>query len=167
MSQEITASVALVEAPVVAGTKRRLSEGSEQEFKKTRLSPGKKSPLPTEKKEEETNEGAVDQSRHLSPESKPEEKKEPRRKTTIDDKQRSKRLFGALFSNTNAAGDKLSRRRSEIEQRKKAELKKQDDERVEDRLKRLAKLAVHRQKEQINVDERNVSNFRHTQLHLH
>jgi hypothetical protein len=159
MSQEIAESTASVEAPIVAGTKRRLSQNSEQEFKRTRLSPGKKSPLPTE---EEPTEGAVDQSRHLSPESKPEEKKEPRRKTAIDDKQRSKRLFGALFSHTNAAGDKLSRRRSEIEQRKKAELKKQDDERVEDRLKRLAKLAVYRQKEQINVDERNVSDSRRT-----
>jgi hypothetical protein len=159
MSEEVAVSAAPAEEPVVVGTKRRISEASEQEqeSKKTRLSPSKTSPLPTEENAKETGEGVDDQPSQLSPETKREEKKEPRRRPNIDDKQRSKRLFGALFGNNRAAGgDKVSRRRSEIEQRKKAELKKQDEERVEDRQKRLAKLAVHRRMEQINVDERNV-----------
>jgi hypothetical protein len=167
MSEEVAVAAAPAQEPVV-GTKRRMSESSEQEqeSKKTRLSPSKTSPLPIEEKAEEKGEGVQDQPNQLSPDAKREEKKEPRRRSNIDDKQRSKRLFGALFGSNNAAGDKVSRRRSEIEQRKKAELKKQDEERVEDRQKRLAKLAVHRRMEQINVDERNVSTSRRIVLRI-
>lgn len=178
------------------GVKRRASGDLDQEAKKQRTSPGKRSPSPSQQVPEEKNAGESEAAEEAakaeptandgaeaqqvkeaseppSPESqRADEQKEPRKRragAATDERQRSKRLFGALFGggaggadrsgakNGAAAGDRIARRRSEIEQRRKAELQKQDDERIEDRQKRLARLAIHRRKEQINVDERNVS----------
>lgn len=91
------------------------------------------------------------------PAQKAEDTRESRRKSAVgDEKQRSKRLFGALLVSQNQPSDRVSKRRGEIEQRKKAELQKQFDERLEDRQRRLEKLAIQRKREQIRVDEDNV-----------
>lgn len=144
------------------GLKRRHSEESEQDSKRQRTSPGKSPPTAAPKDEEEAaeQEKAQPQDDHaVKPAQKRADPRESRRKNGVaDEKQRSKRLFGALLGNLNQPGDRVSRRRSEIEQRRKAELQKQDDERLEDRQKRLEKLAAQRKKEQINVDEQNVGN---------
>ncbi|KAK4502884.1 hypothetical protein PRZ48_006310 [Zasmidium cellare] len=151
------------------GLKRRHSEASEQESKRQRTSPGKNSPTATPKDEEvqeQPQEKAQPEQDDLAvkPAQKAPDTREPRRKSGVpDEKQRSKRLFGALLGNLNQPGDRVSRRRSEIEQRRKAELQKQDDERLEDRQKRLEKLGVQRRREQINVDEQNM-HMRHKNL---
>ena len=136
--------------------KRRQSELSEQEneSKRQRISPGKNPPdsikddangqamvseSPTQDKSTSTPEG-------------------PQRKSSkVDEKQRSKRLFGALLGNLNQPGDRTAKRRQEIESRRKAELQRQDDERVEDRQRRQEKLAELRRREQVKVDEQAVS----------
>lgn len=143
--------------PGANGLKRRQSEIAEieQDNKRQRTSPGKTSPT--------TETGGADGS---LPKGNTEDDSRDRTKDDKtatrkriggpDEKQRSKRLFGALLGNLNQPGDRVSRRRTEIEQRKKAEVQKQDDERLEDRQRRLEKLALQRKKEQINVDEQNV-----------
>lgn len=144
------------------GLKRRRSEASEQDSKRQRTSPGKSPPTTGPKDEEAIGEEKAqpeeeEEDHAVKPVPKPADPREPRRKSGVtDEKQRSKRLFGALLGNLNQPGDRVSRRRSEIEQRRKAELQKQDDERLEDRQKRLEKLAAQRKKEQINVDEQSV-----------
>lgn len=143
------------------GLKRRHSEASEQDSKRQRTSPGKSPPKAESKDEEATGEEEAqpekEEDHAVKPAQKPADPREFRRKSGVaDEKQRSKRLFGALLGNLNQPGDRVSRRRSEIEQRRKAELQKQDDERLEDRQKRLEKLAAQRKKEQINVDEQHV-----------
>ena len=136
------------------GLKRRQSEAAEdeQESKRQRISPGKNSPAVPRDDAEDVQEGAPAPSRL-------ETTDEPRRKASIpDEKQRSKRLFGALLGNLNQSGDnRASKRRQEIESRRKAELQRQDDERVEDRLRSLEKLAEWRKKEQVRVNEEDVS----------
>lgn len=81
----------------------------------------------------------------------------------MDEKQRSKRLFGALLGNLRQPGDRNSKRRQEIESRRKAELQQQDNERLEDRQRRQEQLAEQRKITQVKVDEQNVGgrNFRH------
>lgn len=132
------------------GLKRRQSESDEQESKRQRTSPGKSSPAaPTteEKQQPETSTSSKEQGA-----------RDVRKKKTVgDEKQRSKRLFGALLGNLNRPSDRNATKRAEIEQRRKAELQKQDDERLEDKQKRLEQLAKHRKTEQINFDEQNVS----------
>ncbi|KAF2171913.1 hypothetical protein M409DRAFT_63453 [Zasmidium cellare ATCC 36951] len=151
----------------------------EQDSKRQRTSPGKNSPTTTapkdEREQEQEHEHEHEQEQEkarpqpeddlaVKPAQKPQDAREARRKSGVtDEKQRSKRLFGALLGNLNQPGDRVSRRRSEIEQRRKAELQKQDDERLEDRQKRLEKLAVQRKKEQINVDEQNM-HIRHKNM---
>lgn len=72
-----------------------------------------------------------------------------------DEKQRSKRLFGALLGNLNrpATSERASKRRNEIEARKKAELAKQDEEREEERATRTQRVKTKRARTQIEVDE--------------
>ncbi|EMC99280.1 hypothetical protein BAUCODRAFT_60616, partial [Baudoinia panamericana UAMH 10762] len=79
------------------------------------------------------------------------------------EKQRSKRLFGALLGNLNQPRDRTSTRRQEIEARRKAELQRQDDERLEDKQRRLESLAEHRRRKQWDVDEDNMR-FRHKSM---
>nr|POF17111.1 pinin like 1 [Quercus suber] len=63
-----------------------------------------------------------------------------------EEKQRGKRLFGALLGNLNQPSDRVAKRRQEIENRRKAELQRQDDEQLEEKQRRLARLAEQRRK---------------------
>lgn len=106
-------------------------------------------------------------------EEQPADSRGAHRKTGVaDEKQRSRRLFGALLGNLNQPGDRTSKRRQEIESRRKAELQRQDDDRVEDKQRRQERIAEHRRKEQVKVDEQNVSEIDarraipHADLHL-
>ena len=159
------------QSPSSNGRKRRQSdieavETAEVESKRQRISPGKNSPTAVPNTEEggsreydgdqpsndPTEEKAVDS----APEAKDNESQR-RKGSVVDDKQRSKRLFGALLGNLNQPGDRASKRRRDIEERRKAELRRQDDERLEDKARRLEMLAEKRRLEQRKVDEKNVS----------
>ena len=134
--------------------KRRHSEAAEaeQESKRQRISPGKNSPTTArDDAHDGSPKGATTQEQpNVEP-------RGARRKSSVaDEKQRSKRLFGALLGSLNQPGDRTSKRRQEIESRRKAELQRQDDERVEDKLRRQEKLAGRRRREQERVDEQNV-----------
>ena len=75
-----------------------------------------------------------------------------------DEKQRSKRLFGALLGPLNQpGGDRTSKRRQEIEARRKAELQKQDEDMKEEKARSLEKRSDRRREVQRQVDEENVS----------
>ena len=144
------------ERPSGDGLKRRQSESglSEQESKRQRVSPGKSSPTApndaTSDKQDTPTEDAIAQAE-------PDPRREKRRKSGVaDEKQRSKRLFGALLGNLNQPSDRTSKRRQEIESRRKAELQRQDDERLEDKQRRTEQLLQRRKKEQVKVDEHNV-----------
>ena len=152
MASAITSPEA--ERPLSAnGLKRRQSDISEQDNKRQRTSPGKNSPdvaadSPTDPADDRAAAG------DRRPSSKPADTR--RKSGVVDEKQRSKRLFGSLLGNLNQSSDRTSKRRQEIESRRKAELQKQDDERLEDRQRRLEKLAQQREKEQKRIDEQNV-----------
>lgn len=169
----------VVKRPTSNGMKRRQSDVADDidgSSKRQRTSPGKTSPRSRSRsaaKEGGEVASSAAQARSTSPTeskngsaSKPETSAKKsregggRRKNTVvkapDEKQRSKRLFGALLGNLNRPSDRTSKRRAEIEQRKKAELQKQDDERLEDRQRRLERLAIQRKNEQLQVDEREV-----------
>ncbi len=162
------------------------AEAEQQESKRQRISPGKSSPpTATVKIEAEAEDdvkqeslGKQDTPAHEAkstesikpepesdeppkqPETKEEktEKEPPRRRSVVmDEKQRSKRLFGALLGNLNQPSDRTSKRRQEIEARKQAELQRRDEERNVDKLRRLEALTEHRRKVQKKVDEENVS----------
>ncbi|KAK5174528.1 uncharacterized protein LTR77_001608 [Saxophila tyrrhenica] len=78
----------------------------------------------------------------------------PRRRPEVsDEKQRSKRLFGALLGSLNQKGGETSKRRQEIETRRKAELQKQDEQRAEDEAKRRERAIEWRRQRQRRVDE--------------
>ncbi|KAK5740358.1 hypothetical protein LTR17_004621 [Elasticomyces elasticus] len=148
------------------GLKRGREDDVEQESKRQRTSPGKNSPTAVKIETETVKQDLSD--KHDTPaheakslESKPEQPNtdttQPRRKGMVtDEKQRSKRLFGALLGNLNQPGDRTSKRRQEIEARRKAELQRQDDERVEEKQRRLEALAEHRTTVQKKVDEESV-----------
>ncbi|KAK5730923.1 hypothetical protein LTR15_000861 [Elasticomyces elasticus] len=148
------------------GLKRGREDDVEQESKRQRTSPGKNSPTAVKIETETVKQDLSD--KHDTPaheakslESKPEQPNtdttQPRRKGVVtDEKQRSKRLFGALLGNLNQPGDRTSKRRQEIEARRKAELQRQDDERVEEKQRRLEALAEHRSTVQKKVDEESV-----------
>lgn len=175
----------LVESPANNGLKRRQSEISgddDSSSKRQRTSPGKTPPR-SKSKEADTKRGgeevisSVARARSITPvepknkseESAPDNRVERRKSAAVkapDEKQRSKRLFGALLGNLNRPSDRQSKRRAEIEQRKKAELQKQDDERLEDRQRRLERLAIQRKNEQLQVDERNVGDIHETWTRL-
>ena len=167
----------LVDYSTSNGLKRRQSEVSgddESSSKRQRTSPGKTSPRSKLKGVEEGGKEVISSAARArsitpveskngdDPKSEPtaQDSRDERRKSAAvkapDEKQRSKRLFGALLGNLNRPSDRQSKRRAEIEQRKKAELKKQDDERLEDRQRRLERLATQRKREQLQVDERDV-----------
>ncbi|EME45734.1 hypothetical protein DOTSEDRAFT_71432 [Dothistroma septosporum NZE10] len=143
--------------------KRRQSgtDDQEQESKRQRKSPGKSSPAA------HTTDASQEESMATSDTTKIATEQDGRdvrkRRGVADEKQRSKRLFGALLGNLNRPSDRNATKRAEIEQRRKAELKKQDDERLEDKQKRLEQLAIHRKREQIKVDEQNM-HMRHKDM---
>ena len=140
------------------GVKRRLSdlageEKEEQESKRQRVSPGKSSPTTARDGDDSSKRPTTD----AEVQEKTTDPREARRKSTItDDKQRSKRLFGALLGNLNQPRDRTAKRREEIESRKKAELQRQDDKRIEEKQRRQEKLAEQRKKAQVKVEEENV-----------
>ncbi|KAK3676297.1 hypothetical protein LTR78_004048 [Recurvomyces mirabilis] len=147
----------------------------EQESKRQRTSPGKNSPknnvgsvdeeaaVKVSKKAAETEENASEQQQQQQ-QSQDETPKETRRKAgAMDEKQRSKRLFGSLLGNLNRPSDRASQRRQEIEARRKAELQRQDDERLEEKNRRLERLVEHRRETQITVDKED-TRIRHAQL---
>lgn len=143
------------------GLKRRQSNVSEQEqeneSKRQRISPGKNSPAAARDDANRTQQ-PIDGGSHDS--------REARRKSNVaDEKQRSKRLFGALLGSLSQPGDRTSKRRQEIESRRKAELQRQDEERVEDNQRRQEQLAEQRKKAQVNVDEEIVGTRWMTWLH--
>jgi len=86
-----------------------------------------------------------------------------RKSIAIDEKKRTKRLFGALLGNLNQPSNRALKRRQEIEERRKAELQRQDDERREDIQRRLEKLAEQRRRDQEKLDEENM-HMRHQHL---
>lgn len=137
------------------GLKRRQSEEPDDavDSKRQRTSPGKNSPTTTRDDatgEKESNDTSLE-------EQKPADTGDTLRKSSaVDEKQRSKRLFGALLGNLRQPGDRTSKRRQEIESRSKAKLQRQDDERLEDRQRRLEQLAEQRKITQVRVDEQNV-----------
>lgn len=85
-----------------------------------------------------------------------DDREQRRRSTAVDEKQRGKRLFGALLGNLKQPSDRVSKKRQEIEGRRKAELQRQDNERLEDKQRRLDRLAAHRKNVQKTVDQENV-----------
>ena len=140
------------------GLKRRQSdvEKDEQESKRQRISPGKNSPIAV--RDDATPKPPTTAG---LPAERPADSRKARRKSGVaDEKQRSKRLFGALLGSLNQPSDRTSKRRQEIESRRKAELQRQDDERVEDKLRRQERLAEQRKKAQTKVDEQNVCSAR-------
>ena len=142
--------------PPANGMKRRQSDTSEQDSKRQRTSPGKNSPsIAADRPTDRVEDRAAAGDRRTS--SKPADTR--RKSGAVDEKQRSKRLFGSLLGNLNQSTDRTSKRRQEIESRRKAELQKQDDERLEDRQRRLEKLAQQRDKEQKTIDEQNVRGY--------
>lgn len=142
------------QTPETETLKRRYSgtEEGDQASKKQRISPGKISP---EAVEDYTGAGAeqpVKEAPILE-----EARSEPRKPSIADEKQRSKRLFGALLGNLSQSGEsRTSKRRQEIEVRKKAELQRQDDERLEDKQRRQEKYDAWRKLEQVRLGEENV-----------
>ena len=172
-STMIASAIAVPEAdppelsPNTIGRKRRQSEHSseeQEESKRQRMnSPGKNSPTAAAAAATRDNDKASDNRGHDSrdagaqPTAADSTLREARRKSSVaDEKQRSKRLFGALLGSLNQPGDRTSKRRQEIESRRKAELQRQDDLRIEDKNRRREKVAEMRRKEQAVVDERNV-----------
>ena len=141
------------------GVKRRLSASLEEqketdrESKRQRMSPGKISPEALRDGDAPSDPPATG----AGPLEQPEAPREARRTSSIaDEKQRSKRLFGALLGSLNQPRDRTSKRRLEIESRRKAELQRQDDERLEDKQRQQDRLAEQREKIRVNVEEENV-----------
>lgn len=145
--------------PANGALKRRqsdLSEAPEQDTKRLRTSPGKISPDP-----EATTPANTDRARRESTD-KPSEPRDARRKSSaVNEKDRSRRLFGGLLGSLSQKGDnRTAKRRQEIESRKQAELQQQDDQNLEDKQKRLEQLAEKRRRVKKKVDEETVSDNR-------
>jgi hypothetical protein len=143
------------QSPPTNGLKRRQSEVSEQESKRLRASPGKTSPDPETTRastRRDSNAPGEEDSRRESIDKPAGEqapqKEEPRRKSSaVNEKDRSRRLFGGLLGSLSQKGDsRTTKRRQEIESRRKAELQRQDDEHLEDKQRRLEQLAEKRRR---------------------
>lgn len=142
--------------PASGALKRRQSgdnEAPEQESKRIRTDSSKTSPQPTE-----TTPTSTEPARRESAD-KPSEPSNARRKSsTVNEKDRSRRLFGGLLGSLSQKGDsRTAKRRQEIESRKKAELQQQDDQNLEDKQKRLEELAEKRRRVKKRMDEETVS----------
>ncbi|KAI7278181.1 hypothetical protein KC345_g6122 [Hortaea werneckii] len=151
-------------SPNANGLKRRASEDEEPDSKRQRRSPShEKTDQPVSNTE--TAEQKHDTPADTNDSSKPQEPKGASRKTgAVDEKKRSKRLFGALLGNLNQPSDRTSKRRQEIETRRKAELQKQDEEVQEDKARRTERLREHRKKVQRDVVDEEVMRTRHRQM---
>ena len=143
------------QSPPTNGLKRRQSEVSEQESKRLRASPGKTSPSPETTRasaRRDSNAPGEEDSRRESTDKaageQAQQKGEPRRKSSaVNEKDRSRRLFGGLLGSLSQKGDsRTTKRRQEIESRRKAELQRQDDEHLEDKQRRLEQLAEKRRR---------------------
>lgn len=161
------------------GAKRRLSDDSEQgdtsERKRKRIHRNvvaTASPSPTRTNidtaptETETAQQVVSSEDHPAGDSngygapRADEGPRPsRNRNGADEKQRSKRLFGALLGNLNQKGSETSKRRQEIEARRKAELRKQDEERAEKEIRKTEQAIEWRRRRQVDVDEDEVCGY--------
>lgn len=137
------------------GLKRRQSEVSEHQSKRLRASPGKTSPDPETTRasaRRDSNAPGEEGSRRESTDKAAGEQAAPkgearRKSSAINEKDRSRRLFGGLLGSLSQKGDsRTTKRRQEIESRRKAELQRQDDEHLEDKQRRLEQLAEKRKR---------------------
>lgn len=152
------------QSPARNALKRRQSDLAEEEedSKRQRTSPGKESPQPASTAADGENANGDEASKKDSPQdsTKPAADRRGsggrRKSSVVDEKQRSKRLFGGLLGNLAQPGNTVSKRRQEIEARRKAELQRQDDERVEDKQKRAEQSAARRQQLKRKFDEQAV-----------
>jgi len=144
-------------SPPANGLKRRQSEVSEQESKRLRTSPGKISslPEPSPARDSPREEGSRRDSRDKTAEKhSPPPRDAPRRSSKINEKDRSRRLFGGLLGSLSQKDDsRTTKRRQEIESRRKAELQRQDDEHVEDKQRRLEQLAEKRRRVKKEIED--------------
>jgi hypothetical protein len=146
--------------PPANDLKRRQSEVSEQESKRLRTSPGKTSSLP---EPSPARDSARDEASRRDSGDKTAEKQSlrrgdaPRKSSKINEKDRSRRLFGGLLGSLSQKDDsRTTKRRQEIESRRKAELQRQDDEHIEDKQKRLEQLAKKRRRVKGEIEDETV-----------
>jgi hypothetical protein len=146
--------------PPANDLKRRQSEVSEQESKRLRTSPGKTSSLP---EPSPARDSARDEASRRDSGDKTAEKQSlrrgdaPRKSSKINEKDRSRRLFGGLLGSLSQKDDsRTTKRRQEIESRRKAELQRQDDEHIEDKQKRLEQLAKKRRRVKREIEDETV-----------
>jgi hypothetical protein len=147
-------------SPPANDLKRRQSEASEQESKRLRTSPGKISSLP---EPSPARDSPREESSRRDSSDKAAEKQStrpgdaPRKSSKINEKDRSRRLFGGLLGSLSQKDDsRTTKRRQEIESRRKAELQRQDDEHVEDKQKRLEQLAEKRRRAKKEIEDETV-----------
>ncbi|KAI7214509.1 hypothetical protein KC333_g5983 [Hortaea werneckii] len=156
------------ESPNANGLKRRASEDDEPDSKRQRRSPSHEDTdkpvknTETAEQKHDTPAETYDNSKRQQPKEQP--KDAPRKTGAVDEKKRSKRLFGALLGNLNQPSDRTSKRRQEIETRRKAELQKQDEEVQEDKARRAERLREHRRKVQRDEVDEEVMRARHRQM---
>jgi len=152
-------------APAHNALKRRQSDIADEEegSKRQRTTPGKDSPQRPTAADSENPDSSEASKKKDSPQDTAGKAagdrrgSDTRRKSSvIDERQRSKRLFGGLLGNLAQPGNTVSKRRQEIEARRKAELQRQDDERVEDKQKRVEQSAVRRRQIKRRFDEQAV-----------
>lgn len=145
------------QSPSANGLKRRQSEASEQENKRLRASPGKTSslPEPSPARDSPREEGSRRASNDTTTEKHSPPPGDARRKSSkINEKDRSRRLFGGLLGSLSQKDDsRTTKRRQEIESRRKAELQRQDDEHVEDKQRRLEQLAEKRSRVKKGIED--------------
>jgi len=147
-------------SPPANDLKRRQSEVSEQESKRLRTSPGKTSslPEPSPARDSARDEGSRRDSGDKTAEKQsPRRGDAPRKSSKINEKDRSRRLFGGLLGSLSQKDDsRTTKRRQEIESRRKAELQRQDDKHIEDKQKRLIQLAEKRRRVKKEIEDETV-----------
>jgi hypothetical protein len=150
-------------SPPANDLKRRQSEVSEQESKRLRTSPGKISslPEPSPARDSPRDEASRRDSSDLTVEKQATRPGDaPRKSSKINEKDRSRRLFGGLLGSLSQRDDsRTTKRRQEIESRRKAELQRQDDEHVEDKQRRLELLAEKRRRVKKEIEDETVCTY--------
>jgi hypothetical protein len=153
------------QSPPTTSLKRRQSEVLEQENKRLRASPGKTSPDPETARasahrdsDAPNEEGSRRESTDKAAGEQSPPREDARRKSSaVNEKDRSRRLFGGLLGSLSQKGDsRTTKRRQEIESRRKAELQRQDDEHVEDKQRRLEQLAEKRKRVKKQLEDESV-----------
>ncbi|GAB7327952.1 hypothetical protein MBLNU13_g11718t2 [Cladosporium sp. NU13] len=156
------------------GLKRRQSEVSEQENKRLRASPGKTSPDPETTCASARRDSNAPGDEHLwrestdkaAEEQAPQQAETRRKSSAVNEKDRSRRLFGGLLGSLSQKGDsRTTKRRQEIESRRKAELQRQDDEHLEDKQRRLEQLAEKRRRVKKELEAETMRNRHRDMLH--